>query len=164
MFEFKPIDLEQHAPWCIRFRGDSLFCSFGSTDLFYEGEEEGSERYLAWLRQRMEIIPNSCVHLWEDEQIIGQIEMKKSYDDPRVGYINLFYLIPEYRGRGLGNLLDEYAANFFKQLGCTAARLSVTQTNLRAMKFYSKQGWQDVGPRDGNPGVHYMEKQYLTHH
>ncbi|MEM8832459.1 MAG: GNAT family N-acetyltransferase [Cyanobacteria bacterium P01_G01_bin.19] len=140
ILEFKPIDLEQYQELCIQFRADSFSCSFGSSDRFYEEDRNGAERYLQWLRQRMTEIPNSCLHVWKGEQIIGQIEMGRWKHNPSVGYINLFYLIPEFRGQGFGQQLDRYAANFFQQLGCQSARLSVSPTNLVAIRFYLKHG------------------------
>jgi ribosomal protein S18 acetylase RimI-like enzyme len=160
MLEFTPINLGQHQDLCVQFRADSFVCSFGSADRFYEENGSGAEGYVQWLRQRTAEIPNSCVHVWQGEQIIGQIEMRRWKHDPTVGYVNLFYLIPEFRGQGLGQQLDQHSANFFKQLGCQSARLSVSPTNLVAIRFYLKQGWIDLGQRDDAPEVHYLVKTY----
>lgn len=159
MLEFKPINLERHQDLCVQFRADSFVCSFGSAARFIEVDGNGVEKYLQWLRQRIAEIPNSCVHVWKGEQIIGQMEMSRWKHSPNVGYVNLFYLIPEFRGQGLGQQLDRYAANFFKQLGCQSARLSVSPTNLATMRFYLKQGWIDLRQQDA-PEVHYFEKTY----
>lgn len=160
MLDFKPINLEQHQDLCIRFRADSFVCSFGSADLFYKEDGSGADSYLQWLRHRLTEIPNSCVHVWQGEQIIGQIEMGRWKYDPNIGYVNLSYLIPEFRGQGFGQQLDGYAANFFKQLGCHSARLSVSPTNLGAMRFYLKQGWVNLGQREDAPEVHELKKIY----
>ncbi|MBD2168314.1 GNAT family N-acetyltransferase [Calothrix membranacea FACHB-236] len=105
-------------------------------------------------------IPNSCVHVWKQEQIIGQIEMMRCRNDSSVGYVNLFYLTPEFRGLGFGQQLDEHAADFFQRLGCHSARLNVSPTNRVAMRFYLKHGWVDLGQREDDPEVHYFEKKY----
>jgi ribosomal protein S18 acetylase RimI-like enzyme len=160
MLEFQPIDLERHQDLCVRFRADSFVCSFGSNARFYEEDGNGAERYLQWLKQRIAEIPNSCVHVWQAEQIVGQLEMRRWQRDSSVGYVNLFYLIPEFRGQGLGRQLDRYAANFFRQLGCRSARLSVSPTNPAAIEFYLKQGWKDLGRREDTFEVHYFEKTY----
>lgn len=160
MLEFKPINLGQHQDLCVQFRADSFVCSFGSADRFYEADGNGAEGYLQWLRQRITKIPNSCVHIWKGEQIIGQIEMGFWKNDSSVGYVNLFYLIPEFRGQGFGQQLDRYAANFFKHLGCKSARLAVSPANRVAMRFYLKHGWVDLGQREDAPEVHYLEKTY----
>jgi GNAT superfamily N-acetyltransferase len=158
--KFKPINLDQYQDLCIRFRADSFVCSFGSVEQFYQADGNGAERYLKWLKQRIAEIPNSCVHLWEGERIIGQIEMGRWKQDANVGYINLFYLIPEFRGQGLGQHLDQSAAHFFKHLGCQSARLSVSPANRGAMCFYLKHGWVDLGQREDAPEVHYLEKTF----
>jgi ribosomal protein S18 acetylase RimI-like enzyme len=69
--------------------------------------------------------------------------------EPRIGYVNLFYLIPEMRGSGAGAALHEYALTIFAKHGVERMQLSVSPTNLRAIAFYRKHGWRDLGPRPG---------------
>ena len=88
--------------------------------------------------------------------------MRRWKHDFNVGYVNLFYLIPEFRGQGFGQQLEQYAANFFKHLGCQSARLSVSPTNLSAIRFYLKHRWVDLGQQEDAPEVHYLEKTYET--
>lgn len=159
MLRFKPIEIEQAKELCIRFRADSFVCSFGSDERFYE-EECGAERYIHWLKQRIADIPGSCVHVFKDARIIGQVEMMRWKEDPNIGYVNLFYLIPDFRGQGFGAQLDEYAASFFQHLSCKSALLSVSPMNIGATNFYTKRGWVDIGPRRDAPEVHYLKKSY----
>ncbi|GAB4474937.1 MAG: hypothetical protein OHK0037_36020 [Elainellaceae cyanobacterium] len=160
LLEFRPIDLAQHHQLCVQFRADAFLCSFGSVERFYEPDGTGAVAYLRWLEQRIADLPNSCVHLWQNEQIIGQIELGRWKRDPSVGYVNLFYLAPDFRGRGLGAHLDEYAAQFFWERGHRRARLSASPTNLVAIAFYRKRGWIDLGQRDDMSDTHYFEKVY----
>ena len=166
---FEPIDLHAHTDICIRFRADSFRCSFGTTEAFHGPDAqtptkvfpggESVEEYVEWLAKRMEDIPGSCVHVWQRGTIIGQIEMGRFRLDPTIGYVNLFYLTPEFRGKGLGGHLDQFAVDFLHRAGHRAARLCVSPTNLPAVAFYRKHRWQDVGPRPDHPHVHYMEKK-----
>jgi ribosomal protein S18 acetylase RimI-like enzyme len=158
--EFKPIDLTKHAEVCVRFRADSFVVSFGSDAAFHEADGRGAERYLEWLKTRISELPGSCVHIWDDDRIIGQMEIRRSQDHARRGHVNLFYLVPEYRGRGVGQELEAYASRFFAGLGWDAARLTVSSTNIPAVKFYRKHGWIDLGPSEVHPEVQVMEKQY----
>jgi GNAT superfamily N-acetyltransferase len=137
-------------------------CSFRSAERFYEADGKGHERYLAWLRERMQSIPGSCVHVWAGATIIGQMEMGRFKGDPRMGYVNLYYLIPAYRNRGLGHCLDRYATAFLGGLGFQGARLNVSPTNGQAMRFYLKNGWRDLGPSQQHPHVHVMEKRFAA--
>jgi ribosomal protein S18 acetylase RimI-like enzyme len=159
VLKFKPIDLAKSQDLCIQFRVDAFVCSLCSADRFYQEAGVKGEKYLRWLTQRMAEIPNSCIHVWSDEQIIGQLEMGHWQQDASVGYINFLYLAPAFRGQGLGKQLDRYAADCLRQLGCHSARLSVSPTNQAAMRFYRKQGWVDLGKREDIPEVHYLERQ-----
>ena len=113
-----------------------------------------------WLRRRMEELPGSYVHVWDGPDLIGQMEMGRSRDAAATGYVNLFYLVPERRGSGVAACLDEHAAAVFRRMGLRAARLTVSPANGRAVRFYQKCGWKDLGPRPDDPQVHYMEKTY----
>ena len=74
--------------------------------------------------------------------------------------MNLFYLIPEHRGTGIAGELDRYAEEFFRGLGVRMARLSVTPSNTRALKYYRKNGWKLLGPHSDYPDVVMMGKVY----
>ncbi|MEM9815533.1 MAG: GNAT family N-acetyltransferase [Cyanobacteria bacterium P01_D01_bin.6] len=156
---FVPIDLDAAADLAITFRADAFVCSFGSDEHFYQADGKGHERYLGWLQHLMQSMPGSCVHVWQGEVIIGQIEMNRCKGEPEIAYINLFYLAPGYRNRGLGDCLDRYAMTYFAGLGLQTVRLSVSPTNRQAMKFYRKNGWHDLGPQPGHPEVHLMQKE-----
>jgi ribosomal protein S18 acetylase RimI-like enzyme len=156
---FVPIDLESTAQLVVRFRADSFACSFGTDERFYEADGKGGERYLTWLATCMKEVPGSCVHVWKNDAIIGQLEMGRYRGDPKIGYAYLYYLAPTYRNRGLGVHLDRYASEYFADLGFQSARLNVSPTNRVAMRFYAKNGWHDLGPRSDHPEVHDMQKE-----
>jgi ribosomal protein S18 acetylase RimI-like enzyme len=158
LITFKPIDLELHRNLVIEFREDSFVVSFGDATRFHEADKMGADRYLAWLKAKLEKNPQSVVHAWRDGKIIGQIELGHLKADPERGHVFLYYLAPEFRGQGLGKTLDQYAMNFFRNGGQREVRLSVSPTNLPAWKFYLKLGWKDIGPRPGHPEVHFFQK------
>ena len=96
---FKTIDLSKHADIAIRFREDSFRVSFGHADDFHEADGLGSKRYLEWLSVRIGEYPDLHVHVWCEGEIIGQLDGRFDRQSPTVGYINLYYLAPEWRGR-----------------------------------------------------------------
>ena len=157
LLDFQPIDFKQHSQVCIEFRVYSFVASFGDADRFHEEDGRGADRYLDWLREKSKADPRSCVHIWFEGQIIGQIEMGRFKSDPAIGYVNLFYLRPQMRGRGMASHLQRYAIDYFRSIGLKKARLSVSPTNARAVAYYKKHGWRDLGPRPGHPEVHLME-------
>ena len=165
---FAPIDLEKHVDLCAQFRADSFRVSFGKDESVYHAHStsptavhpdgRGRERYVTWLAQRMHEFPGSCVHVWRQGLVVGQIEMGRFRGDASVGYVNLLYLIPTCRGCGLGAQLEQYALTFLQRSGYDRVRLSVSATNTQAIAFYLKHHWQGLGPRSERPDSHYMEK------
>jgi ribosomal protein S18 acetylase RimI-like enzyme len=78
--------------------------------------------------------------IWRDDKIIGQLELGESKSSGDAGYIHLYYLVPECRGKGFSEALDIFAMNYLRSLGFKKARLSVSPTNFRAFQFYKKNG------------------------
>lgn len=155
----KPVQLDLHKDICISFREDSFVVSFGDAKKFYEEDGKGAERYIEWLRGKILKDVLTVVHIWQDNEIIGQIEMGGPFKDPLCGYINLYYIIPSKRGIGLGKALDQHAMEYFKNKQMERVQLSVSPANLQAVSYYKKMGWIDLGPREGHPEVHMMEKK-----
>jgi RimJ/RimL family protein N-acetyltransferase len=151
-----PIDLARDAATCIDFRRDSYFESFGT----HEGcdAEMGADGsiYLEKLARRMAQVPEGNSHLWHGDRIIGQTEMRLA-DEPGLGYVNLFYLLPEWRRRGFGPFLHEHAVAVFAARGLRGIRLSVSRTNENAIRFYRRLGWKRMGFRPHKETVDIME-------
>lgn len=158
---FKPIDLEAHASVCIAFRRDSFICSFGEDNFFAEAGP-GGVHYIERLRLRILKFPDGYVHIWHGDKIVGQMEMQ-ILEEPRRGYVNLFYLVETMRGSGVSGELQDYAMDFMRRRGVQVAQLSVSPTNARALAFYRKHGWRDLGLRPGRDNVNLMECEVSTH-
>lgn len=158
LLHLRPVNLDQDSDVCVRFFEDMLLCSFGSAQQL--NGPDGMPRYLQSLQEKAAELPGSIVHAWDETQIVGQIEMSRLKAEPAVGYIHFFYLTPEWRSRGAGKLLLAYATDFFTGLGCERMRLSVSETNQRAARFYSHHGWIDIGARQDKPELRLrlMEK------
>ncbi len=158
---FLPIDLQKNTDLCVKFRIDSFVCGFGHADSFYKNCGINGEDYLKWLKKIMEEDQLAALHIWEDNQIIGQLELtiRKDEKDEKYGYVNLFYLIPEKRGTGIGDVIHGYVEDHYRRLGYSVLRLTVSFENVRAIKYYIKHGWKEIGPRSDFPGTFYMEKK-----
>jgi len=135
--QFKPIDLQQHAALCLQFMEDTHLCSFGSTDGFEE-DGQGLQRLTERISAKLAQDPESCLHVWQDDIIVGQLNFG-TFIDPAIGYISHFYVTPQWRGRGVGGEMDAYASRHFQLRGFRAARLSMIAANARAMRFYQHQ-------------------------
>jgi ribosomal protein S18 acetylase RimI-like enzyme len=152
-----PIDLARHAAECIAFRRDAYVASFGTPAGIEEEMGADNALYLDSLTARIGQVPEGNSHLWDGERIVGQTEMRLVDGEPRVGYVNLFYLLPEFRGRGLGRMLHEHAVGVFERLGRRTLRLSVSTQNAAAIAFYRKLGWVTVGTRPNREPMEIME-------
>ncbi len=166
--EFRPINFELHSELCIKFRADSFLCSFNTEKPFWEKDGLGGERYISWLKNKISM-RFSAFHIWKDNNIVGQLELGQRKPADGFGYINLYYLIPSERGQGHSAHIERFSMEYLMSLGFKIAKLAVSPTNLRAKKFYEKNGWIDLGPRVAPVGhvsanefvVHEMEKQIL---
>jgi GNAT superfamily N-acetyltransferase len=157
--EFKLIDLAKHADLCVKFRIDSYVCGAGSAEMFYQ-QNTSEQGYVDWLRNRMRELPGSCVHLWRGTEIVGQLELGLTRAGPDIGYVNLYYLIPEVRGSGLSERLDEYVRSFYADLRIKRAKLHVGLANSRAIRFYEKHGWKNLGPDPRHPEILLFERTF----
>jgi len=130
-------------------RRDSFVASFGSDAAF---DEVKYFRYLARLAERL---PGAVSFSLFGEEIAGQVEAQVLPNG--TGYVNLYYLAPEWRGRGLGGQLHRYVVALLRGQGVTTAELAVSPTNARALSFYEKHGYRRLGLRpDAEPPVFEM--------
>jgi RimJ/RimL family protein N-acetyltransferase len=141
-FYFEEIDIKKHRDIVIKFRKDSFKVSFGNTSGFGEEEE-----YLRWLEEKKRKFPEGFVLVKEDGKYIGQLELTiREYEGNDIGYVNLYYLIPEMRGQGKGKELHHFAKQFFKNNNVSEYHLRVSPSNTTAIKFYREIGMEEVGP------------------
>ncbi|GER66539.1 hypothetical protein BpJC7_15430 [Weizmannia acidilactici] len=139
--EFIPINVNQHLQFILSFRSDSFIVSFGTDEDFDEKE------YLEWLQKQSAKFPEGFMLVAENAVPIGQLELTvKEYEGKPIGYVNLYYLVPEKRGLGLGALLHAYAMNFFKKRKVNEYHLRVSPTNKQAVAFYQKMGMKQLKP------------------
>lgn len=83
--------------------------------------------------------------LYDGERCAGLIDLdtgRGAHAD--YGWVSLFYLAADYRGRGLGAQLLEIAEEKYRALGRRAIRLHVAEDNLAALAFYRKNGFAEL--------------------
>ncbi|MCP3026473.1 GNAT family N-acetyltransferase [Halobacillus sp. A5] len=137
---FRPIHLKKDLSVVRQFRRDSFVESFGNDDGF------DSDDYIAWLKENIRIFPSGFVMAEEHGRPVGQIELSiRRYEGRLIGYVHLYYLIPEERGEGKGRYLLAYSEDFFRWHRVKEYHLRVSPTNTRAVKFYKKSGLREVG-------------------
>ncbi|EDP59882.1 GNAT family N-acetyltransferase [Vibrio sp. AND4] len=140
--DFVPVDLSRHLDLCIAFRKDAYQVSFGHIQGF------DVQEITAWLTSIAKDPQAAFFHVIKDSKIIGQLECRYPISDKKglkFGYINLFYLVPEFRHQGLGRQLQKFLLKLFADHNCVYARLRYIPGNEAGERFYYKNGWRPVG-------------------
>lgn len=152
MLSFKNIDFNQHLDLCVQFREDSYRASFPGSDDW--NKLWNPDEYANWIQQHAIRFPDGAVHIWLDDTIVGQLEFSYLGDS---AHINLYYLIPQARGKGWGLVAHEYIGKTLRTHNCKTATLRASPKNLRALKFYEKTGWENLGPDTHYPEVNRFQ-------
>ena len=103
------------------------------------------------------------VGIFHQDQIIG---VASFMDDSKSIFTGKQYrlrgmaVLPEYRRRGIAELLLKKGENILKERGCT---LLWFNARLIAVSFYKKIGYKTIGPEFDIPliGPHYLMKKEL---
>lgn len=132
MLTFRLVDVEKDKQTIIRFFTDTG-----------EGEElEFNEaEYIKYAKQKQLNFPEGFVLLERDQQEVGELVLRyDNYEGREIGYVSFVYVIPNGRGKGYSKELFQYAEDQFKKRNVFEYHLRVAQSNVRAIKFYEKQG------------------------
>lgn len=78
----------------------------------------------------------------EGDRVVGVCRV---VNRPDVNQLQAIYVLPEYQGRGVGKLLWEEAKKNFDQNKDTIVQ--VVTYNKKAIEFYKKLGFKDMGKR-----------------
>lgn len=149
---FSTIDVDAHRELSREFERDTHMQSFGNLERMIEPEEF----IQAWLRGLIDKDPLSCVHAWLGDRIVGELRMTLQRAAGE-GYLFFVYLVPDQRGSGLADQLHTYAIDYFRARQVRRVMLSASPNNARALAFYARHGWRDLGPRPDAPHVNLHE-------
>lgn len=92
---------------------------------------------------------NSKGRIWllkNNSKVIGYLVLTFGYSMEYKGddaFIDEFYIIENYRGKGAGKLALEFAEKICKSTGIKALHLEVEKKNTNARGFYRKNGYCD---------------------
>lgn len=152
MFDFRRINIDVDGNLAIEFRRDSFVSSFGTDSSFVAHE------YFDWLTSHMTKNNFEAFHIWMGKKIVGQLELGMTKKDEHCGWIYLYYLIPDLRGKGYSKELNQFAEECLRDRGALRAEMNVSPENHQALKAYLKHGWIDAGPDPLDHKIHLMKK------
>jgi ribosomal protein S18 acetylase RimI-like enzyme len=136
---YRPINPATDADLCLAHYIDAHALSLGP-----EAPAPTRDSYLPALRERIEEYPDGHVLAFLDGQCVGQLEMQIPFG-LLTGYINLYYVVPGFRGLGFGTLMHGYVDRYFRAWDATEIELHVARTNMPALAFYRKLGYRYAG-------------------
>ena len=88
-------------------------------------------------------IKNNEIYIVEiNGKKIGWLRYNLFWDN--IPFMNLIYLLEEYRKKGIGKILVEYWEREMKQNGYKNV-LTSTQSNEESQHFYRKLGYKEIG-------------------
>lgn len=97
-----------------------------------------------------EITANPFAHYFvledaDSEQLLGHIGLW--IDSPNAQVMN-FYLMPENQHHGFGIMLFDYILQYLQLYSVLNLTLEVRESNLRAIRFYERLGFEKVAKRN----------------
>lgn len=81
----------------------------------------------------------------------GMVRATPDNDDATIAWVESMWVAPTHRKRGVGQLLINQIFTWAHMQGITALKLSVTNNNEPAIRFYSRLGFVATGETEPYP-------------
>ncbi|HEA22768.1 hypothetical protein LCGC14_1091800 [marine sediment metagenome] len=97
--------------------------------------------------QDMVLRSYQCVGVFENEKLIGISGiwiLHKYYIGKHIEPDNVF-ILPDYQGKGIGEILINWIFDYAKSINCEASELNCYTENEAGRRFWEKQGYEVVG-------------------
>ncbi len=153
-----PLDLDLHGPAAIVLTRDAFVESFSSSDRFDAELGADGSGVVEQLKRRLAADPTTVWGAVEDGRLVGLLVLGRFEETPPVGHLVLIAVGPEARGTGLADRLLALGEATLARSGFDRARLRVAARNKRALRFYRRHGWTDVGEYPVVPGLRVFER------
>ena len=151
---FQPLLLPRERERYLAARRDGWMASHGTMDGF------DGEAFLRVAEKNSAHAPDSVAVALLGDTAVGILQMDWTQEaELRVGRVPFFYMMPEFRSKGLGVQLLGHAVCTYRAKGRQFLRLRCAPENDRARKFYLSHGFYKVGEEPGGIGhLDTMEK------
>ncbi|NJB69780.1 GNAT superfamily N-acetyltransferase [Saonia flava] len=88
-----------------------------------------------------------CIGVYDKDKLIGICGiwvLNKLYAGKHVEPDNVF-VMPEYRSKGIGQLMMDWLFKYAKEIGCDATEVNCYVKNEKGKRFWERQGYEPVG-------------------
>lgn len=132
------------------------------TDLNRDMAYFGRQPYLEMAEECSKQNPNHLLCAMRRNTIVGILQLNPiRCVENNAGYIAFFYMLPEFRGDGLGVQMLGEAISIYRAMGRDRIHLSCGEENVRGMKFYERHGFRNIGTRQEPFGLLNRMEKYI---
>ncbi len=88
-----------------------------------------------------------CIGVYEKQKLIGISGLwvlYKHYIGKHIEPDNVI-ILPEYREKGVGEVLMNWILEYAKTIGCTASEVNCYRYNEKGIQFWERMGYEKIG-------------------
>ncbi len=89
----------------------------------------------------------------------GVAQLKGTYQS--ICELQKFYILPEYRGRGIGQKILDLCLNYARENGYSRCYIETVERMNAAETLYRKAGFEPIATPLGNTGHHACDRWYV---
>lgn len=142
---FRPLDMARDSRFYYAAREEAWLDIHGSM-LHFDGDG-----FLGDAIAQAKYDPRSVMQVMLGDKPAGLLQLDLRRDAHKgVGNIPFFYMLPEFRKRGLGVQLLGQAVSTYRPLGRKYLRLRCAPDNHMAQRFYQRYGFNKIGEAPGS--------------
>ena len=142
---YRHLDMDREWGFYYQCRKDAWITIHGSLDKF-----DGAA-FTADAAAQARVSPDAVWQVMLLDKPVGLVQLDiPTAQAQDYGPVPFLYLLPDYRGMGLGVQLIGQAVSVFRRMGCDRLRLRCAPDNAVAQKFYAKYGFYKIGEAAGS--------------
>lgn len=142
---YRPLDMDRDGTFYYQCRRDAWITIHKTLDNF------DGDGFCRDARVQAKASDQAVWQVMLGEEPVGVIQLDiPTARREQYGPVPFLYLMPDYRGQGLGVQLIGQAVSVFRHMGCDTLRLRCAPDNEVAQRFYARYGFHKIGEAQGS--------------